>query len=169
MLALQVVFWEWAGEEETCGHFICLNMLWCVLIILALSQRLRVRVWVCPCGDVQYKCRGLLCLSFHLRLWQPPRPPRTCCHMLAASVRAEQKAKLCRDSPLCVFLLLYLLLCCNCAPADKPAPCLQLRTVRSFTGIAIFTWMVKCLNMILHYTNLIFTPNIFIMNWSCFT
>ena len=68
------VCWKYLHSVSTC---VCVCVCVCVLM------------WWC--SDVQCECGSLLCLSLHLWLWQPARPTRSCCHMLAASVRAEQK------------------------------------------------------------------------------
>lgn len=76
-----------------CVRFIYLYMLLGVCLWLALvCMSVWVGVLMWWCSDVQDECRSLLCLSLHLWLWQSLHPPRSCCHMLPASVSAEQKA-----------------------------------------------------------------------------
>lgn len=38
--------------------------------------------WTCSCNDVPVERGSLLCLSWHVWLWQSPHPTRSCCHML---------------------------------------------------------------------------------------
>lgn len=111
MLVLQVVCLSEICEAlciDLCAFYLAVLVVVCVLIVPALSRHLCVCVHALMwrCSDVRCECWSLLCLSLCLWLWQPPCPPRSCCHMLAASVRAEQKPWLHRDSRLCVFELL---------------------------------------------------------------
>lgn len=95
---LQVVCSNEGARERSCAvvlicvRFICLYMLWFVCLYYSgCVQSVCVGVFLWWCSDVQYVFRNLLCLSLRLWLWQPHCPPRSCCHMLAASVSAEQK------------------------------------------------------------------------------
>lgn len=75
----------------------------------ALCRCVYVCVCLCRCAHMvpaRYEWRSLFCLSLRLWLWQPPCPPRSCCHMLTAFVRAELKPQPHRGLPLCGFGLL---------------------------------------------------------------
>lgn len=103
VLGLQVVcLWEEKWNRGSALHWcidLCAFHLWVHVVVCVCAydtQSALVYACVCVgvgvwCSDVQYECGSLLCLSLRLWLWQPPRPPRSCCHMLAASVSAEQK------------------------------------------------------------------------------
>lgn len=102
-VVLQVVcLWKWNEVNwRSVLHWLC----WYVCSFIYLYMLLGVCLWlalVCMsvwvgvlmwwCSDVQDECGSLLCLSLHLWLWQSLHPPRSCCHMLPASVSAKQKA-----------------------------------------------------------------------------
>lgn len=95
-------------------YFTCSAYLLCTLTALTC-------LCVCVVCIQMFCMNGGVCRCLPLHVWQPPCPRRCCCHMLAASVRAEHKPWLRRDLLLCVFVpLLVVLLPTNTCifPAD---------------------------------------------------
>lgn len=89
----------WKGSEWSRGLcykavWICLHFIYLYMfIVLVLSQLLcHVSVWVCSCDAQTFSTGVKACCVCHCVCdFDRPPPPRSCCHMLAASVSVEQR------------------------------------------------------------------------------